>query len=253
MIDLHAHLLPQIDDGPTDWEEALAMIEDGYKDGVRGAVCTSHVLNQLDEDFEAKLIFKFDQLKRLVQERRIQMQLWLGSEIHVNARFDLRFKTATVAGNGKYLIMELPLNDIPNDVDDRLFQFSLRGFRPILAHPERNSMIAQKPELAYAMVQRGVLIQMNAGSLTGMFGWRIKKQAREMLDHNLVHFIASDCHSRKLRPMILSKAYKIAASRLGKDIADTLTRENPRKAILGENVWTPEPIPFEKTKKRFRF
>jgi protein-tyrosine phosphatase len=251
VIDIHAHLLPQIDDGPDDWDEALGMIEAGAKDGIRGAVCTSHVLNRLDEDFEANLVFKFEQLKRFVEERRIPMQLWLGAEIHVNAKFDPLFKTATLAGNGKYLILELPLNDIPNDVDDRLFQLTLGGFRPILAHPERNSAIAQKPEIAYAMVQRGVLLQINAGSLTGDFGGRVRKNALDMLDHNLVHFIASDCHSRKRRPMILSKAYKIVAGRWGKETADALTSENPRTAVLGGNLQAPEPVPFEKSKKRF--
>ncbi len=253
MIDIHAHLLPGIDDGPSDLDESLAMIEAGYRDGIRGAVCTSHVLNRLDEKMDAKLTAAFGQLLDRVREKQMRMDLWLGSELHVNASFNPGCKTASIAGNGKYYLLELPLNGIPNDVDDRLFQFTLQGYKPVLAHPERNSVLAQHPETVYSLVQRGVLMQMNAGSLTGQFGRGIRKRAEEMLDHNLVHFIGSDCHNPRTRPMALHKAYKIVVMRQGKETAERIFLDNPRNAIRGEEVGTPEPIPFDKQKRRFLF
>jgi protein-tyrosine phosphatase len=253
MIDIHAHLLPGIDDGPSDWSESLAMIEAGYRDGIRGAVCTSHVLNRLDEKMDAKLTEAFGHLQGLVREKQMRMELWLGSELHVNASFNPGCRTASIAGNGKYYLLELPLNGIPNDVDDRMFQFTLQGYKPVLAHPERNSVIVQHPETAYSLVQRGVLMQMNAGSLTGQFGRGIRKRAEEMLDHNLVHFVGSDCHNPKGRPMALHKAYKIVALRRGKEAAEKLFLDNPRNAIRGDEVWTPDPIPFDRKKRGFRF
>jgi protein-tyrosine phosphatase len=250
MIDLHAHLLPGIDDGPSDWNESLAMIEAGYNDGIRGAVCTSHVLNRLDESMDARLTEAFEQLLGMVRERQMRMELWLGSELHVNASFNPGCKTASIAGNGRYYLLELPLNGFPNDVDERMFQFTLQGYKPVLAHPERNSVIAQHLETAYSLVQRGVLMQMNAGSLTGQFGRGIRKRAEEMLDHNLVHFIGSDCHNRRTRPMALRKAYGIVLARRGKDMAEKLFLDNPRNAVRGQDVWTPEPIPFDRKKRR---
>jgi protein-tyrosine phosphatase len=252
LIDIHTHLLPGIDDGPSDWNEAIAMLEAGYKDGIRGAVCTSHVLNRLDAQLDAKLTTAFERLRGLIQEKQMRMELWLGSEIHVNASFDQSCRTASIAGNGKYYLLELPLNEIPNDVDDRLFQFTLQGYKPILAHPERNSVIAQNPGTAYSLVQRGVLMQMNAGSLTGMFGRWTRKKAEAMLEHNLVHFVASDCHNSRTRPMALQKAYKIVVSRVGREAAEKIFLDNPRNAVRGEDVWTPEPIPFDRKKSRFR-
>jgi protein-tyrosine phosphatase len=250
VIDIHAHLLPQVDDGPSDWEEVLVMIEAGIRDGVQGVVCTSHVLNRLDEEFEAKLLFKFDQLKRMVQDRRIPISLWLGSELHVNAQVDLRSPVATFANNRKYLLLELPLNDIPKDVDQRLFHLHLQGMRPILAHPERNAALVMKPELVYGMVQRGILMQVNAGSLLGVFGGKIRKMAHQMIEHNLVHFVASDCHSAEQRPMSLGKAYRAVEAEFGKDVAVALFAANPKTAVQGGDLWTPEPVPFDKKKRR---
>jgi protein-tyrosine phosphatase len=253
MIDLHAHLLAGIDDGPSDWDESIAMIEAGYRDGIRGAVCTSHVLNRLDESMDAKLTESFEHLQKLVREKQMRMELWLGSELHVNASFNPGCKSASIAGNGRYYLLELPLNGFPNDVDERMFQFTLQGHKPVLAHPERNSVIAQHPETAYSLVQRGVLMQMNAGSLTGQFGREIRKRAEDMLDHNLIHFVGSDCHNSRTRPMALCKAYKIVLARSGSETAEKLFFDNPRNAIRGENIRTPEPIPFDRKKRGFFF
>jgi protein-tyrosine phosphatase len=180
------------------------------------------------------------------------MDLWLGSEIHVNAAFDPSARAATFDANGRYLLLELPLNDIPNDVDERLFDYTLRGLRPILAHPERNAALARHPGTVYALVQRGVLMQMNAGSLTGRFGRGVRKTALSLLDHGLVHFVGSDGHNRGSRPMALSGAFKVVASRLGRDAAQALVHDNPLKAVRGEEVWAPEPLPFDRPRRRFR-
>jgi protein-tyrosine phosphatase len=251
VIDLHAHLLPQIDDGPADWEEALSMLEAGAKDGIRGVVCTSHVLTQLDADFESRLLFKFEQLERLTRERNIPIRLWLGAEIHVDAQFDVRSPVATLANNHKTILLELPLNGIPNGVDDKLFRLSVNGIQPVLAHPERNSIIAAKPSLAYRYVQRGILIQVNAGSLTGLFGRAARKTALTMLDHHLVHFVASDCHNLDSRPMALKKAYKVVAGHAGEETARKLFIDNPAAAVRGEEIAIAEPLPIESPRRRF--
>jgi protein-tyrosine phosphatase len=138
-------------------------------------------------------------------------------------------------------------------VDERMFQFTLQGYKPVLAHPERNTVLAQHPETAYSLVQRGVLMQMNAGSLTGQFGRAIRKRAEVMLDHNLIHFVGSDCHNPNTRPMALRKAHRIVSARRGKEMAEKLFLDNPRNAIRGNDVWTPEPIPFDGKKRGFFF
>ena len=101
MIDLHTHILPQVDDGPSDWEDALALIRQGIQDGIRGAVCTSHVLNKLDDNLEGKLTYRFDQLKEMIAKHNLKFSLWLGSELHILSDFDPMSQVATINGNKK--------------------------------------------------------------------------------------------------------------------------------------------------------
>jgi protein-tyrosine phosphatase len=253
MIDMHAHLLPGVDDGPSDWDEALAMLEAGRRDGIRGAVCTSHVLDRFDAAVETKFAAAFSELRRRASLRGIDMELWLGAEIHVNVSFDAVPPAATLAGGGKYLLLELPLNDIPNNADDRLFDLCLKGYHPILAHPERNSVLMQKPELVYSLVQRGVLTQVNAGSLTGDFGYRIRKAAESFVDRGLVHFIGSDCHNLRTRTMTLSAAARAVARRAGAEAAADLTSGNALRALRGESLPASEPAPFQPGRRWFSF
>ena len=250
MIDIHAHILPEVDDGASSWEESLAILRKGIKDGVRGVVCTPHILNRLDEDTENVLTQKFRRLKEKVRKQGLPISLWLGSEMYCSADFDLRSKIATLNGNGKYILLELPLGEIPQGTGDRFFHLSLEGVTPILAHPERNTIILQNPRLAYEFVQRGVLLQLNAGSLTGDFGKRVKQVAIDLLDHQVVHLVASDCHNARSRPMILSRAYRAVEHRWGKDTAERLFRVNPYRVTTGKEITLSIPIPFDNTRSK---
>jgi len=249
MIDIHTHLLPDIDDGPRSWKESLALLKQGAKDGIRGAVCTSHVLNRLDESLEKRLIETFQELKARARQENIEMSLWLGSEIHSQSMFEHTSKVATINDNRKYLLFELPLGDFPNNTHEQVFQLNLEKIIPILAHPERNMHIMHHPETAYEMVNRGVLMQVNGGSITGVFGKRVKKAAEILMDHHLVHFIGSDCHSAASRPMILSKAYQDVQKRWGSERAKNLFHRYPALAIQGETIHADPPVSFNKRKK----
>lgn len=245
MIDIHTHILPQVDDGPSDWEDSLALIHQGIKDGIRGAVCTSHVLNRLDDDLEGKFLYRFDQLKNMVEKEGLDFSLWLGSELHILSEFDPLSKVATINGNKKYLMIEFPMNEIPGDSDDKLFKLTLDGFVPILVHPERNARILFRPEKLFEYVKRGLLVQMNAGSITGVFGRPVKKLATEMIDRNLVHFIASDCHQVRERPMLLSVACRMIQKQWDQEIASLLFEKNPFSAVQGHPIHPPEPVSFQ--------
>jgi protein-tyrosine phosphatase len=243
MIDIHTHLLPQVDDGSEDWTETLAMIRQGIKDGITGAVCTPHVLNILDEAFEGKVLFKFQQLEEMIRKQGFNFAVWPGSEIHSQAIVQKTFQIATLNRNKKYMLIELPLVEFPMDSSDKLFKLHLDGITPILAHPERNSAIMMKREIAYQLVQQGTLVQINAGSLLGDFGGTVRKTAFELMNRRMVHFVASDCHSAATRPMLLGKAFRLTAERWGKETADRLFRSNPRAAVAGEAIDAGEPLP----------
>ena len=249
MIDMHTHLLPNIDDGPRDWKEALALLAQGESDGILGAVCTSHVLNRLDEKLELSFIETFKELRFRAKQQALKISLWLGSEIHCQSVFNYKSRIATLNGNQKYLLFELPLNDIPSDVHEKVFELVLNGVTPILAHPERNMTIMRHPETAFELANRGMLMQMNAGSIIGVFGKHVKKVSEIMIDHRLVHFVGSDCHGGSMRPMLLSPAYKIISNQWGEDTAKILFHRNAALAIQGKKIPVDAVIPFEKKRK----
>ena len=247
MIDIHAHVLPHVDDGPQSWRESLSMLQRGAEDGIRGVVCTSHILDRLDSQVETGLIEKFKELRKRVAKSPFKISLWLGSEIYCGTNLTPKSRIATLNNNGRYILIELPLNEIPKEAENIFFQLTLDGKIPILAHPERNSLILQRPKIVFELVHRGILIQMNAGSLTGLFGKRVKQIAFEMMDHHLVHFVASDCHDERNRPLKLSGAYKLVCKQWGNETADRLFKNNPYKAVIGEEIVPPLPLPIEKT------
>jgi len=242
MIDIHTHVLPGVDDGPGNFVESLEMLKVGMRDGIHGVVCTSHVLNRLTPDIEQTFQEKFRKLKELVADEGLGISLWLGSEIMCTASFDLRSPIATINNNGKYLLIELPMGQLPAGVDEVFFNLSLEGIVPILAHPARNAVIQQRPRLVHEFINRGVLMQINSGSVTGVFGKKARQTALLLLEHNLVHLVASDCHSVVSRPMHLRKCHGFIQNKFGSDLARDLFFTNPSKAVAGEDIDIREPV-----------
>lgn len=251
MFDIHTHILPQVDDGSGSWKETMDMIRDGVKDGIKGAVCTSHVFTVLNKELEKKYILRFNELNKRLQQENIKFRIWLGSEINVNAKFDIESSIATYNGDKKYILLELPMSDYPHHVDNLLFQLSLQGVTPILAHPERNTIIMQKPEIVKNLIERGVLIQVNSGSITGMFGHRVRKITLDFINKGWAHLVASDCHSYRNRPMLLSKAYAVVRNITNTQNAELLFNINPDRVICGGEV-IPALLPANKNIKGWK-
>ena len=254
MIDIHAHVLPQVDDGPKSWGESLALLRGAVDDGIAGVVCTSHVIDRLDARIEDVFVQKFEELQKRVRDAGLEIQLWLGAEIHTYTQFDVHSRLATLNGNGKYLLIEFPMAGVPADAPALFGRFIAQGVRPILAHPERNQVVLKQPSKAYEYIQGGALLQLNAGSLVGDFGRRVRGVARALLEHRMVHFFASDGHSTEGRPVALSRAYEAVARDYGEETAETLFCVNPLKAVEGEPIDSPQPVlPEDGRIRRGRF
>jgi len=251
MIDIHTHILPGIDDGPQTWEDTIGLVRQGYNDGIRGFVATSHILDNLDTTTESLFTDLFTQLKQRLSDENLPMSVWLGAELHCQADFGAASPLTSFSGAGVYSLVELPLGAIPAHTGDLLFSLSLQGITPIIAHPERNREIQLQPRRAWEFARRGILFQINGGSITGQFGRRTEKTARLMLDNDLVTFVASDCHHAVSRPMILSSAYRVVERRYGNERADRLFRTNPVKAVRGEKILQPDPGPYSQKSNLF--
>jgi len=247
MIDIHTHILPGVDDGPKDWDDTFNLLRQGAEDGIKGAVCTSHLLDHCSPELEELFTQRFADLQVKLQAEKIEMALWLAAEIYCQADFQPESAIVTFSGKGKYSLIELPLGQIPQNAGEVFFNLSLKGITPILAHPERNMDIAQKIDLARDYCRRGILLQVNAGSLLGVFGSSARKTAFALFDNELVSFVASDCHHFRNRPMLLSAVRTLVTKKWGSETATRVFEINPLKTVNGEAIPAIDPPSQKKT------
>ncbi|MFC2157728.1 tyrosine-protein phosphatase [Acidobacteriota bacterium] len=246
MIDLHTHILPSLDDGARDLKEALAMARMAVRDGITAAVATPHFFRDGVETFQGDLIRrKRDEFQAALHRERIPLTVHLGAEVHVSHDLlskVLKYKGYLMLNRSSYLFIEFPSDHIFRGVKNLIFELMTEGVRPIITHPERNSVFQRNPGLLFELVETGVLIQMNSGSLTGAYGSQVRKTALDFLRCKMVHFLASDCHSTKGLIPNLSEALLIIREQYGDAPSKSLVEDNPQ-AVLdnGEIPYQPDP------------
>lgn len=246
MIDLHSHLLPGIDDGSQDWEESLEMARQALKSGTTEVVITHHILNNSDyEKLEPAILAKHEEMLGRLAEANLPLKLHLAAEIYYRPDMDLAHRLATFNNNGRYFLVEFPMQGIPRGVDEVFFDFILNGKIPIIAHPERNFGLVKNPQRAYEFVQRGCMLQMNASSLEGRYGQEVKELAIALLNSRLIHFVGSDGHNAQRRRMCIGQIYKTICELWGDELGRKLFYDNPRAALAGNEIKIPEPLPVE--------
>jgi|SRR5690625_2897353 len=241
MIDIHAHILPGVDDGPKTWEDALAIIQTAYDGGIRSMVATSHMLP--DGPFantRNMLLPLVNELTSRVQAQQIPVEIIAGGEVHISPDIGQRYDAGellTYGDAGRYMLVELPPAEIPVFAEQALFDLQLRGVTPILAHVERNRGFLSRPHKLYEMVQRGALAQVTASSLTA--GGPLAEPTRAWIEHGLVHFIATDTHGVRRRRPELRPAVEQAIAWVGEKAALALVHENPSRVLAGEPLDLP--------------
>ncbi len=245
MIDIHSHIMPEIDDGARTVEEAVEMARIAADDGIEQMVSTPHMFNGISSNPEPSEIFeRVAALNEAIRDPRIR--ILPGNEVHVSHEIAEQAKTnrVTKINNANYMLVEFPQLLVPIGADEVFYKLQLHGITPILVHPERNSQIQMRPSVIADYVGRGVLIQVTAMSVTGEFGSAARNCAESLLRHNCVHFLATDAHRPKQRPPILSKGRDAAAAIIGVDQARALVENNPRAVIEGKPVHAGPAIPF---------
>lgn len=244
MIDIHSHLLPDVDDGPDSMAVSLAMIRRGVAEGITEAVVTPHVPEgALNADTDARLCRSFEELTRSVGREGIAIRLHLGSEIMYQFGIEAiaRMRAGTLAGNGRYFLIETPLGFFPPTLEDTLFRTRVRGQRPILAHPERYVFFWRHPDAIDRLLEQGILLQVNATSLSGRTSSPVGRLALSLVETGRAHFVASDAHDPVARPFSLRNAYEIVCGRWGNEVGDRLFVEHPSRAISGEEIECSPP------------
>jgi protein-tyrosine phosphatase len=245
MIDIHAHILPGIDDGPEVIDESIEMLHQAQNDGIQAIVATPHTLNGVYTCSPEMVTKGIHNLGTEMKKHNISVTIYPGMEIHICDDFHARLEDNRIISmnNSRYVLIELPAPLIPPQFKEVVFQLRLKGFYPILAHPERNFAVQKHPEMIYDFIEWGVFIQVTAVSVTGFFGSRIKKLCKKLVQNRMVHFLASDAHSSDNRPPVLSDAYFQCEKILNdKKEARALIENNPKNVIENKPIEANEPI-----------
>jgi len=153
----------------------------------------------------------------------------------------------TLAGS-RYLLLELPLGEYPLYTDEIIFRLQVLGLSVILAHPERNQRIQENPDMLVPLLERGVLTQVTAASITGIFGSNVRSTTEYLLRSNMVHVIASDAHGGRYRRPILSEAVAVAGDIVGRARAEEMASDIPRAIVRNESIVLGSPSPASEKK-----
>jgi protein-tyrosine phosphatase len=240
MTDIHTHILPGVDDGARDLDEAIQMLELAHEAGTKAMIATPH----------ADLRYQFDpeqsaSSRALLQARCPQgPRLYSGCEVHLtpeNMERVLQKPSDFTLNGGDCLLLELPNLVMPSMVDPAIQALSDSGLRIIIAHPERNPYIQRHMAYAEALVNKGCYLQLTARSLSGGFGPGVLSTATQMMKRRLAHFIASDAHGAIKRKPGLADVYETVETSFGETAARTLLIDNP-EAVLSNSAIRSMPV-----------
>ncbi|MGB2642093.1 MAG: CpsB/CapC family capsule biosynthesis tyrosine phosphatase [Candidatus Acidiferrum sp.] len=255
MVDIHCHILPGLDDGPDSFETSLAMAECAIADGITRVVATPHSSSE----------YRFDYLR--VRSLRDELQVKIGSRLILATGCDFHLNPENLTAlrgdpprfcinQHDYLLVEFNEYSIPPSMNQTLHEIQLMGLRPIITHPERNTILRKQTERLARWVRLGCCVQVTAGSLEGVFGESAQKDAWRWLSAGLVHIVASDAHNSRRRPLKLSPAFELVREQCGEEKARAVFVENPMAVFEGRDLPHVFPLPEEieqPRRKRFFF
>lgn len=235
MIDLHSHVLPGLDDGVRTIDASLELLRAAADDGIERIAATPHVR----EDYPTtppEMELRLAEVCGAAREAAIPVEVLGGGELDLAfaARLDdEELRRFGLGGNPALLLLEFPYLGWPLQLAELVFDLQLRGFRIVLAHPERNADVQHDPERLRPLVDNGVVVQLTAASLDGRLGGAPCAAANRLLDARLAHLVASDAHAPDVRSVGLSGAATAAGDQA---LARWLTEDVPAALLAGRQL-----------------
>lgn len=251
MIDIHNHILHEIDDGSRSLEESIEILKEFSLIGYKEIILTPHYIfgtKYNKNNIEKQKLLEKLQIK--ITEEKIPIQVYLGNEVYIDWNLITLLEKNEIEplNHSRYLLLEFPMNTYYNGMLDVIFKLQQNGFIPILAHPERYQIFKDNPKLATYILDSGVLFQGNLGSIIGLYGKDSQKLLSLFLKHKMIHFLASDVH-RKGSKLICN--FNFIKKKIFKMLTDEefqiLTEENPKKVINNELIKKVKYIPLKQT------
>lgn len=246
-VDMHCHLLPGVDDGPEDWDEALLMAQQAAADGIDTIIATPHHLGIYRTNDGPAIRARTARLQEFLNQRNVDLRVLPGAEVRVEPDLVERVRAGeilTLADRGRYVLLELP-HEVCLPIERMLDDLGRAGLRGVLAHAERNMGIMAQPSLAESLVAAGCLLQVTAGSIMGTFGRQVEETALHLIRQGTVHFVATDAHSSRSRRPLMRRTFDRLTELVGYAAALKLCCRNPAALLDDSHI---EPA-LEKGKK----
>ncbi|MFC1453440.1 tyrosine-protein phosphatase [Verrucomicrobiota bacterium] len=246
MIDLHAHVLPEVDDGPQSLDEAVRMCRIAAGDGIERLVATPHLFaggrGLTPDDIRSAR----DLLKQELEKEGIELELDFAAEVRLVENLPERIKAgeiAMVGAEGRAILLEPPrVGDCTESLCRTIFRLRLHDILPIIVHPECIEAFHSSESLAEHVVEQGALLQLTAHSVVAAFSTDRRSLVGNLLLRGMAHIVATDAHDTEHRPPILSHAHAVCREVLGDGHADLLFKVNPERILQGNRVIPLTPV-----------
>lgn len=242
MIDMHSHILFGVDDGAKTLDKSLVLIKEEVHKGVDQIILTPHY-NKGYSDFSAGTITEnFNILTQAVSKENIKVELHLGSEVYLDHNYYETISSDNIItlADSDYILIEFSVTDTPKNIPEICYEFSLKGYIPIIAHVERYDILYDNNKLVKDILDEGAHFQINASTVINKEGRGSYKFAQYLLKNELVSFIASDVHNNESRSFYLDKAYSTVNKICSHNYAERIFKENQEKIIMNKYFDSPK-------------
>lgn len=248
MVDIHSHILPGLDDGPSEFDISLNMVRMAQESGTTDIVATPHANASYRYD-PAVIVERIAELQSAVGDG---IKIHRGCDFHLspqNLQFAAREPSRFSINGLSYLLVEFPEVSLFQGIEQVFSTLMHAGLTPIVTHPERNEHLAADIPRLRRWVERGIPLQVTAQSVVGKFGPKAAQWCLQLLNEGLVHFVASDAHDLVHRPARLSEARDFLVNQFGEEYAEMLVEVHPRAVIDGQPLEI-QPFPPQPKKRR---
>lgn len=258
MIDIHNHLLVGADDGPATEQDALDLLHQAQENGITDIIVTPHHYSGDFVNHRSKILTEMEDLKNIIDKNNIDINVYPGQEIRINGDLvdELQSGMNLSLNHSSYVLVEFSFTEVPAYAEKLFFELQMKGYTPVIAHPERCRPLKDNPEKLYDFIEKGAIAQVTATSVAGKLGEGLQRASLKMLENNLIHIVGSDAHHAENRPFMLKEAYEVIEKELGSSYVNHL-KYNAEAILHNKEVKVKAPVQYKsdskKVKKRQKF
>ena len=250
MIDIHTHVIPNVDDGSQSVKETFYILKEAENVGFTEIITTSHYIQDyydLKASEREKII---EAIQSKLNSDNVNLRLYNGAEVFIFDKMTQYIKEGIIPtlADSRYVLFEIPMQSKTKAIymDDQIMKLIGNNYVPIIAHPERYQIVQENPNLALEWIKKGALLQANYGSILGSFGEKSKNTVIKLFNANAIHFLGTDVHRiggyKKVEDAI-QRLEKI----IGKEKLEQLSNTNPKKILSNVEIEIEEPKKIRKS------